>query len=158
MPYGHIYTLRHEATVSTAITILQLQAGATAPFIILSALLTQDGSTTSAQEKIAFVRKTAGATVTAAVVGTHLFKTRPGDPTPSLNLGVSNTGVIATGEGTDGDVCYEEGFNVLNGWKYIPVPEERIHVAAAALIGMKFRTAPASQTWQMSITIMELGT
>jgi len=157
MPYGHVYTLRHEATVSTAITLLQLVAGAAVPFEILSALLTQRGSITSVQEKIAFVRKSAAATVTTAVAGTHLFKTKPGDPTAGLQLGTALTGVIATAEGTDTDVPYEEGFNVLNGWKYQPVPEERLYVAGGAILGLKFRTAPASQVWQMAITIRELG-
>jgi len=157
MAFGHRYTLRHEATVSTAITILQLAAGAAVPFLIVSALLTQDGSTTSAQEKIAFVRKSAGATVTTAVVGTHLFKTAPGDPTPGLSLGTTTTGVIATAEGTDTDVAYEEGFNVLSGWRFTPSEKEYIMVPGAGIIGLKFRTAPASQTWQMSITVQELG-
>lgn len=157
MPYGHRYTLRHEAVVSTAITILQLLAGTAVPFLIVSASLSQDGSTTSAQEKIAFVRKSAAATVTTAVVGTHLFKTRPGDPTPGLTLSTTGTGVIASGEGTDTDVCYEEGFNVLSGWRFTPSEKEYIHVPGAGIIGLKFRTAPASETWQMSITIEELG-
>ena len=157
MAFGHRYTLRHEATVSTAITILQLLAGAAVPFLIVAASLTQDGSTTSAQEKIAFVRKSAAATVTTAVVGTHLFKLKTGDPTPGLTLGTTSTGVIATAEGTDTDVAFEEGFNVLSGWRFAPSEKEYIHVPGAGIIGLKFRTAPASQVWQMSVTIEELG-
>lgn len=157
MAYGHRYAIRHEAVVSTAITIIQLLAGTAVPFLIVAASLSQDGSTVSAQEKIAFVRKSAAATVTAGVVGTHVFKLRPGDPTPGLNLGTSATGVIASGEGTDTDVAYEEGFNVLAGWRFTPSEKEYIHVPGAGIIGLKFRTAPASQTWQMSITIEELG-
>ena len=34
---------------------------------------------------------------------------------------------------------------------------ENIQVLAAAFLGLKFRTAPASHVWQMSVTIMELG-
>lgn len=158
MPYGHVYTLRNELTISTAITIVQIAAGATAPLILLSASLTQSASTTSAQTRIAWVRKTGAATVTAAVVGTNLFKARPGDPTPSLQLGAALTGWTATAEGTDGDIPWVEGFNVLNGWKYLPVPEERIHVPAAGIIGLKFLTAPASQTWEIQVSLMELGT
>ncbi len=150
-----VYHLKHEAVVSTGITILQLKAGTNYGFEILDAYLTQRGSTVSAQEKIAFVRKTAAATVTAAVAGTHLFKNEPNGPTADLSLGTAATGVIATGEGTDGDVTYEEGFNVLNGWKYIPLPESRIYVPVGGIIGLKFMTAPASQTWQMGITVRE---
>ena len=157
MAYGHLYTLRHEATVSTAITVLQLKAGAASPFLILSAMAGQRGSVTSAQEAIALVRKTAAATVTTAVVGTHLFKHRLGDPTPDLSLGTAATGVTATAEGTDGDIIKKLPYNVLNGLYHLQVPESRIHVPGAGIIGLKFLNAPASQTWDYEIEIMELG-
>ena len=157
MAYGHVYTLRHEAIVATLISILQLKAGALVPFEIISASLTQALSETSLEESIEFARKTVAATVAIAVAGTHLFKLRPGDPTAGLDLGTAATGIIATAEGTDGDIVLREGFNVLNGWKHLPVPEERIFVPAAGIIALKFPVAPASQTWDMSITIRELG-
>jgi len=158
MPYLDVYELRHSAAVSTAITVLQIGTGTTSPALILSASASQRGSTTSAQEELTFARKSAGATVTTAVVGTHLFKLRAGDPTPSLLLGTTTTGVIATGEGTDTDLCYRSGFNVLNGWTYLPVPEERIFMGISAFLGLKYSTAPASQNWSWNISIMELGT
>ncbi len=160
MAYGHIHTLRHAATVSTAITVLQLKAGATSPFRILRLWATEYGSATAAQARLALVRKTVAATVTTAVVGTHLFKHRPGDPTPDLSLGTSATGVIASGEGTDGDILQAWGFNVVNGLEviYNPMaPSECIHVPAAGIIGLKFTTAPGSQTWEFGITVEELG-
>jgi hypothetical protein len=161
VPYGHVYTLRNEATISTAITILQIATGATAPCIILDASLTQRGSTTSAQEKVAWVRKSAAATVTAAVVGGTtgtILKNRPGDPAPSLQLGTALTGFVGSAEGTNTDTAFQEGFNVLNGWKYLPVPESRIHVPAASFIALIFLTAPASQLWEVTCTLQELGT
>lgn len=157
MPYGHNYNLRHQATVSTAISVLQLLAGSSTPFEIIRSSATQRGSTTSAQEDIALVRKSAAATVTAAVVGTHLFKDRLGDPTPDLQLSTSGTGVIATAEGTDTDVPVREGFNVLNGWLHLPVPEKRQLVRASAIMALKYLTAPASQTWNWLIEIRETG-
>lgn len=157
MAYGDVYNVRHSATVSTAITVIQIAAGGTCPFLILSAGASQRGSTVNAQEELAFVRKTAAATVTAAVLGTHVLKTRTGDPNPSLQLGTALTGVIATAEGTDGDVPFRSGFNVQNGWIFLPVPEERLFVPAAGIIGLKFLNAPASQNWDFNISIMELG-
>lgn len=155
MPAGDVYTLRQSSTVSTAITVLQLKAGANNGFVIIRASLTQYGSTTSAQETISIVRKSGAATVTTAVAGTTLLSRDPNQATASLSLGTSATGVTATGEGTDGDVILQEGFNVLNGWLYIPVPEERIYVPPAGIIGLKFLTAPASQTWKQEVVIME---
>lgn len=157
MPYGDTYYVRHSAVISTAITAVQIAAGAASPFLILSASATQRGSTTSAQEEPTFVRKTAAATVTAAVVGTHVFKRNPNGPTPQLQLGTALTGVIATVEGTDGDIAWREGFNVLNGYKYLPVPEERLIVPGAGIIGLKFFNAPASQNWDFQVSVMELG-
>lgn len=155
MPAGDVYTLRQSSTISTAITFLQLKAGANNGFVIIRASLTQYGSTTSAQEEIEIVRKSVAATVSTAVAGTTLFFRDPNQAAASLTLGTSATGVTATGEGTDGDVILREGFNVLNGWMYIPVPEERIYVPPGGIIGLKFPTSPASQTWKQEVVIME---
>ena len=156
MPQGDIYILKNSATVSTAITVLQLKAGANNGFEIVRAQANQRGSTTSVEEAIALVRKSAAATVTAAVAGTTLFFRDPNQAAASLSLGTAATGVTATVEGTDGDVAWEEGFNVLNGWLYLPVPEERIYVPPAGIIALKFLSAPASQTWKFLMAIREL--
>lgn len=155
MPAGDVYTLRQSSTVSTAITLLQLKAGANNGFVIIRASLTQYGSTTSVQETISIVRKSVAATVTAAIAGTTLLFRDPNQATASLSLGTSATGVTGASEGTDGDVPLQEGFNVLNGWLYIPVPEERLYVPPGGIIALKFLTAPASQTWKQEIVIME---
>jgi hypothetical protein len=155
MANNDVYTLRNEIVVSTAITVLQIKCGASNPCEIIRASVSQRGSTTSAEEIIELVRKSAAATVTAAVAGTTLLSRDPGQPTAGLSLGTSATGHTATAEGTDTDVILKEGFNVLNGWLYLPVPEERIYVPAGGIIGLKFPVAPASQTWEFTITVRE---
>lgn len=157
MPYGHNYTLRHAASVSSAITVLQVATGSACPAEVVRASASQRGSTVSAQEDIALIRKSAAATVTAAIIGTHLFKDRPGDPNPDLQLGTALTGVIATVEGTDTDTWMREGFNVLNGWLHLPVPEKRMLIRAAAFAGLKFLNAPAAQNWDFVLELRELG-
>lgn len=156
MARGDVYILRHQAIISTAITIIQIKAGTSYGFEIISAALSQSNSETSQQEEIALVRKSAAATVTTAVVGTHVFLTDPGGPNPNLSLGTAATGVIGTAEGTDGDVILREGFNVLNGWLYMPVPEERIQFRVSDIVALRFLTAPASQLWNAKIVIREL--
>jgi hypothetical protein len=155
MSGAYTVTVRHEAIVATAISILQLKAGAAAPFEILRAWLTQSLSETSTQEKLQLVRKTAAATVTAAVVGTHVFKHATNDPTPGLELGTAATGVIATAEGTDGDAIDLEGFNILNGIMWVPTERERIWVPGGGFIALKLPVAPASATWQFGMKIVE---
>ena len=153
----YVYTLRHKATVSTAITLLQIKAGTTRAVEVLAAKLTQRASTTSVQEAIQIVRKTVAATVTTAVAGTHLFKHNPSAPTSDLSLGTTATGVIGTGEGTDGDVIVEEGFNVLNGWRWPHQAGETIVIPIGGILAMKFVDAPASQSWRMSLVFREIG-
>jgi hypothetical protein len=152
-----VYTFRKELTIASNITILQAAAGTAAPFIILSARLTQRGTTASVQEKVAIVRKTAAATVTTATVGTDLFKNRVGDPAPGLQLGTALSGWQATAEGTDGDTIIQDGFNVLNGWNLPSLPEERLHVQGGQIIAMKFPTTPTTQLWEIYLSLQELG-
>jgi hypothetical protein len=155
MPHNDPYIIRHEATISTAITFIQLKAGTAYGFEILGVTVTQRGSTTSTSESIALVRKTAGATVTTGAIGTHVFLTDPNMANPNLALGTTSTGVIATAEGTDGDIIQKLGYNILNGYYYLPIPEGRIYVPVSGIIGLKFLTAPASQLWQAEIVIRE---
>jgi hypothetical protein len=104
------------------------------------------------------IRKTVGATVTAAVLGTNLFKTRPNDPSPGLTLSTSGTGWLASAEGTDGDYDVQDGFNILNGWSWLPYPEKRLHVPGAGIIAVKFPVTPSTaQQWELTTTLMELG-
>jgi hypothetical protein len=160
MPAGDVYTVLNKAvTVSTAITVIQLKAGANNGMEILRASATQHGSTTSAQESICLVRKSAAATVTAAVDATDTTATitrrDPNQAAASATLGTTATGITASGEGTDANIVLREGFNVLNGWMHLPVPEERTYVPPAGIIALKFLTAPASQTWDFEVVFQE---
>lgn len=153
-----VYTLRTPAggvTISTAITILQLKAGAAAKVELLRASLTQRGSVTSVQEAVQLLRKTAAATVTAGVAGTTYLKNDPASPTGTLSLGTSASGYTGSAEGTDGDILKDEGFNVLNGWLWLPTPEERIWVPAGGIVALKFASAPASQSWRAEFVFRE---
>lgn len=151
------YTLQNNGvTIATAITALQLKAGTNGPIELLRAWATQANNTTSAQCSIALVRKTAAATVTTAVAGTHLTKLNPAHPTADASLGTSATGITATAEGTDGDIVTAEGINVLSGWVWVPVPEERIIVPQGGIIALKFLDAPSSSKWYCGIRFREL--
>lgn len=155
MPRFDTYYFRHRATVSTAITVMQIKAGANNGVEILRCVASQYGSTTSVQEELELVRKSGAATVTTAAIGTHLFLTDPNMSNPSLSLGTAATGVIGTAEGTDTDSILRLGFNVLNGLYELPVPEERIWIPPGGILGLKFAVAPASQTWNFLMTLRE---
>lgn len=151
---GQIYTVRMTGTHATAITILQLRAAATKPLEVIRAWLTQDSATTAAQERVQLIRQTSAGTMTS-IPAADMFKHDPSAPTPGFTAGhtataePTNAGTIAGG--------VDEGFSALNGWLWLPVPEERIVVPAAGWLGMKFPTAPASKVWQYGFTVIEAG-
>ena len=121
--------------VSSSITLLQIVASASAGLEIVRAWASQDSSTSSVQNHIAILRKTGSATVTACVV-------TPLSPADAAAL--ATAGGSATGEGTDGLTLIQDSFNILNGWLYLPVPEERIYVPPGSTIALKFMATPAT--------------
>lgn len=150
------YTLRRTLTNPGAVTLLQYLAGSAGPAEVLSARLTQGTSATSAQIAAQVVRKTAAATVTAAVAGTDLVKVNPIAPTSNATLSTSGTGHTATVEGTDGEAPSSQGFNVLNGFIYEPTADARIVVPAAGLIALKALQSPPAATYYAEMTVREL--
>lgn len=135
-----VYTLvRSSVTTATAITIQQVLVPAATGVEYTRAWVNQSTITTSSQTRIQFLRKTAAASVTSqtpALLGISMQASK-------CVGGASATGITATAEGTDGAVYIEEGFNVVNGWLYLPVPEERVlHIDDIS--ALKFPTAPTS--------------
>ena len=135
--------------ISTAITILQIKAGAAA-LELLRAGMTQGLSETSTMEHVQILRKTAAATVTSFTPRLY----NPSDPVSLAIGGTAATGYTATAEGTDGDVLVDEGWNILNGWLWVPI-EDKIIVPQAGIIAMKFPVAPASATWRAYMVFRE---
>lgn len=152
--YTGIYTAYMNAvSVSGAITLVQLKP-VTTSLVLLRAWVSQSGSTTSTQQRIQINRKSAAATVTSftpIIVGGS-------DQAAKAVGGTSATGTNASGEGTDTDVLIADVFNILNGWLWIPTPEERITVPAGGFIGLKFPAAPgAALTVTAGFVFAELG-
>jgi len=152
MAEGYVYELRNGGVVcATASTLLQIKAGASA-LEILRATVGQKGSTTSTIERVGLVRKSAAATVTS----TTALKMNAGDPAALAVGGTAATGITASAEGTDTDILVDENFNIVNGtWTWLGTPEERIRVPQGGIIGLKFLTAPGSQTWYCSLKFRE---
>lgn len=141
MSTGRVYVVNLIATsVSGAITLVQLKAGSEAGLEIIRASIAQSGSTTSAQQRVQLLRKSAAATVTSFTP----VPANPNDAAAKAVGGTSATGTNASAEGTDGDVLVADVFNVLNGWLYLPVPEERPAVAPGGIIALKFPAAPGA--------------
>lgn len=150
---GDVYVVSNLAvTIATAITIIQIKAGATSPIWLLRASLTQRGSAVSVQERVQILRKTAAATVTS-FTPLALDTT---DPAAAAVGGTAATGITASVEGTDGNIIVDRGFNVLNGFEWIATPMEMIYVPPAGFIAIKFPVAPATQTWSAQLVFVEV--
>ena len=145
-----LYTVHGDAqTISTAITLLEVTAPSTAILKVYRAWVEQSSVTTSTTTRIRLLRKTGTITGTAS------------PPTPTAVDASASSGVtvkwIATAEGTDGNILIEEAFNFLNGWVWLPVPEERIIVPPSGIIALKFPAAPTSASWTFGMDYEEIG-
>lgn len=150
---GKVYVVNNlNVSISTAITIIQIKAGATTPLWLVRVALNQRASTTSAQDRVMIVRKTAAATVTSF---TPLLYDGTDGAAAAVG-GTTSTGITATAEGTDGDILVDRPFNVLNGFEWIPTQLEMIKVPAAGFIALKFPVAPTSaQVWSAQMVFCE---
>lgn len=150
MAKGTYSVVAEAQTISTAITILELTAPATGSVQLLRAWVQQSSSTTSAMARVQILRKTATITGTATPPTVRSFE-----------VGHATTGVTvkwkATAEGTDGNILHSEAFNILNGWLYLPVPEERIWIPPSGLLALKFPAAPTSADYTFGMTFAEIG-
>lgn len=146
---GNPYKITNTATHSTAITILQARAHATRPLVVIRVWL-ETAATVTASATIQILRQTTAGTMTTLSPGP--LPLRPNVPTAGFTAGQT-----ATAEPTAGDVLVHESFNVVNGYLWLPTPDEQIVIPAAGFLGLKFSVAPATQTWVYGMTLVEIG-
>jgi hypothetical protein len=151
------------ATITGSLTLVFLNPPAAPNFNIaaLRAWIGQAANATSAQQQIQLhTQVTAFPTLTGALPA----KVKRADPNVSI-LVSSTTGAAATSgvnSSTDNGgaqtVILSDAFNVLNGWLYVPTPDEVIVVPAGSTsgLGLKLPVAPATLTaWGFGVTFGE---
>lgn len=149
--YSGIYSVNANLTSWTgAKTLVQIKA-ATKQLEIIRVEVTQTSSTTSAQTQVQLLRLSSTCTVTSF---TPLLMD-PAFAAATAVGGTSATGVNATAEGTAGDVLFRSGFNILNGFLWLPVPEERIKVPVGGFFGVKMPDAVTSGTYNVNVIFGE---
>lgn len=166
MSLKRTYTVRFTNTTLTAampfVFVNPKATGAGAALEVISCRLSQSGSAASAQERVEiFTQASAFPTMVSATPVPLNF----GDPASGITGGTTGAaGLIgvagtAVGAGTK-TIVLSDAFNVLNGWLYIPVPEERptIGIAGTAQgLGIWFPAGPTTLTgWSMTFTYAEL--
>lgn len=153
-----LYTVgRFSVATSTAITVIQVLVPAQCAAEVTRCAGNQDSVTTTNQTRLALNR--------AATVGTVTLQ----NPTGATNGmqaskavgGVSATGVTATVEPGTITTWWSEGFNVVNGILYLPVPEARMLIVGSAsgtgtpALGVKYPNAPASANYDNYLEWLE---
>lgn len=150
-------------STSGAVTLIFANPAA-APSVNLEFLrfsIGQSANATSAQQRVQLVTQvTAFPTLTAVTP----VKTKKSDPNASVITGnttgaAGTCGVNASAEGGGAKtVGYEDTFNVLNGWLYVPTPPELVVMPAgfASGLGVYFPSAPGTATsWSATATYRE---
>ena len=164
---GRRYTAHGEnLTLGTGSVLIALQTAASpnagALVSIIRAEITQSASTTSAQARLVLsTRDTAGTLTTTRVTPVNIVR---GGPASALAGNTSVIGAVARigiNSSADSGGTYTDGFaaafNVLNGYLYLPVPEERITIPPSTVWCARFAAAPASTTgWDITLVFEEL--
>src|SRR5258708_35556710 len=159
--------LMREVTVQpnpcTLVWFQTIQTIPSYPIAVMRAWCGHRTSTTSAQ-----VGANLGTQVTSfpTLTSQAPVKIKAGDPASQLTGGTSGaagtSGINASAEGAGTkSFIYAENFNILNGWLWVPTPDEIIVESAQATahgFGLSLPAGPASTTlWSAGLSIKELG-
>lgn len=157
MARGAIYTWVQSLTNPTTTNpMIQIKAGATQGYVLHELVVTQVGSTTSANGEIRIRRLSAAATVTTGATSDWGAKEYRDNATNiALSFGTSATGTVGSSTGTTtGGILFDRGWNLLNGLYYLPTPDTQIDIPAGQILAIYTPTAPAA-TYIFEITLEE---
>ena len=164
---GRIYNIvSSNATMVTAVNVLQgIYPVATPPaagsvLAIRRVEITQNANATSAQVRAALSLRTGGNLTVATVTPTP----RKYGGAASAIAGIAGTlaagkcGITGSADATPTYVDYvSAAFNALNGWLWIPVPEEILYVTNAVAFVVRFLADPGTLTgWNCTLTFEEV--
>lgn len=147
-PIGIYTTVMPATVVSTAITLVQYNAASTNIGVVLKAWVSQNLSETSTQEEAQLLRVSTAGTGTGSPAL---------NPLGAYGTAAGTTTIAHSAEGTPSTSLVREGFNILNGWLWVPTPDERIIIPPSGRLALKFPVAPASATWSAGLVIAEFG-
>lgn len=152
-PSGAYNLIRQAITTSTAITVNQVLVPVVTAAEFTRVWANQSTVTTTNQTRLQLNRNSTASTVT----GTSPAPLANGMQASKCVSGASATGITASAEGSVTATVWAEGFNIVNGILYLPVPEARYLIAgsAAGFVAVKFPSAPASADYTTGIEWLE---
>jgi hypothetical protein len=148
--------------VNAVCSLVAIMPAAADTIEIIRCWVSQHANATSAQQRIALCTKaTAFQTVTAMTP----TKLKIGDPASQIvgatTIAVKTSGINASAEGAGVlTTLFEDAFNVLNGWLWVPTQNETIVMTGrvAQAFVLYFPAAPATLTgWNFGVIFRELS-
>lgn len=159
---GRLYTISSpSATVIANGTVTSVRPGATLSLNIRRCWVGFSGAATSAQERVQIATQASAFGTLAAVTPRALNQS---DPTSIITGGTAQAaqtaGVTASVEAAGAKVAlWPEAFNVLNGWLWVPTPDEVIRTQAGSALAyvVNFLGTPSVLTdWTYGMVFEEL--
>lgn len=149
-------------TLAGASTLVFLRPPATASLEILRLWVSQHANVTSAQQRVQVVSQVSAFPTLTAQAPAKLKGEDPASKVTGGTDGAAGTaGINASAEGAGAkSVIFEDAFNVINGWLWVPMPEERLILPAswASGLGLHFPATPGTTSgWTFGMIFKELG-
>ena len=146
---------------NAVVTLAFINPGTTQSIEILRCWVAQSANATSAQQRVQLVTQV---TAFPTLTSTTPAKLKLIDPVSVIAGGTAGAagtcGTNASAEGAGAKtVILNDAFNVLNGWLWVPTPNETIvmNASAASGFGVYFPVAAATLTnWSVGVIYREL--
>jgi hypothetical protein len=163
---GHVYTVAMiDQTVVADATLVIIHTAAalttrSSMISILRAGVSQHGSATSQQLGIRIGTKvTAFGTYTSTTPNPHALGGAASGIAGGTAGAAATAGTDASAEGAGTfTALIEDGFNNLNGWIWVPTPDERLLIPADTAVVLKLHGTPTTLTnWHAYVTFEEIN-
>lgn len=143
-----------------AVTLVFVNPGTTASLSFRRAWASQAANATSAQQRVQLsTQVTAFPTLVSQAPVTTALLDAASVITGGTAGAAGTSGINASAEGAGSKtVRYPDAFNVLNGWLWVPTPDEVIQMSAggSAGLGLHFPAAPTTLTnWNAGLLFVE---
>jgi hypothetical protein len=147
---------------AAAVTLAFVNPGTSRSLEFLRAWAGQSVNATSAQQRVQLnTQVTAFPTLTSTAPVPHTLSDAASVITGGTAGAAGTSGTNASAEGGGAKtIIYNDTFNVLNGWLWVPTPRDTIilNASAASGFGLHFPATPSpAGAWSWGVTFSQLG-
>lgn len=147
---GRIYSSGYANTTASTVVkeLFNIQSAASAITVLHEVLI---GNRSSVSEMVAYSICRTG---TTGVLGTTaaIAPLNVGEPA----FGGVVAGVAGSSNATGLTVLYRENVNILNGWHYLPAPEDRIFIQPSAKVVIRRESSPTDNAMDVTVILEEI--